>query len=177
MRKTSFVAVATASFVVAGVATADIVEVEPNDTMGTATPIVRQASPWADVGVMMLTAGGDDVDFFSIELSAGEIITVITTPFDDPFTDPDTMAALFDSDGNEVAFNDDGGPGFGSAYRFVVEVSGTYFIAITGFNDRDFNGGHNQDGAYALTVSIVPAPPALALLAGGLFMRRRRRRA
>ncbi|NUL81345.1 MAG: PEP-CTERM sorting domain-containing protein [Armatimonadetes bacterium] len=155
-----------------------IVESEPNNDSTTADSIVRGAAPWSDVGVMGLNAG--DVDWFTIHLNQGEILTVITTPMDDtsPFFDPDTMLGLFDAGLAELRFNDDAGGGFGSAVRWDARYTGKYYIAVTGFGDRDFNGsGHTEDGQYALTVSIVPEPASMVALGMGLagMLRLRRR--
>lgn len=161
----------------ASVAGAVLVETEPNNSFATANAIVRGAAPWADVGVMSLTAGGGDVDYFSIRLFAGEFITIITTPIEDPYTDPDTMLALFDDNQNEIAFNDDAGSGFGSAIRWQATYTGTHYIAVTGFNDRDFSGNdHPEDGPYILTVSIVPEPATLIVVGAGLAALAARRR-
>lgn len=160
----------------ASVAGAVIVETEPNNTFAQANVIARGSAPWADVGVMSLTAGGGDVDFFSIRLLQGEFITIITTPIEDPYTDPDTMLALFDDNQQELAFNDDAGSGFGSAIRWQATYTGTHFIAVTGFGDRQFTGNHSEDGAYILTVSIVPEPATLVAIGAGLAALAARRR-
>jgi len=160
----------------ASFAGAVIIEVEPNNVFAQATPITRNPAPWADVGVMSLTAGGGDVDFFSIELFAGEFLTVITTPIEDPYTDPDTILALFDNNQNELAFNDDAGSGFGSAIRWQATYTGVHYIAVSGFGDDDFVGDHNEDGAYILTVSTVPEPATLLAVGAGLAALAARRR-
>lgn len=160
----------------ASVAGAVIVETEPNNTFADANAITRGSAPWADVGVMSLTAGGGDVDYFSIQLIQGEFITIITTPIEDPYTDPDTMLALFDNGQNELAFNDDAGSGFGSAIRWQATYTGLHYIAVTGFYDRDFSGDHEEDGPYILTVSIVPEPATLLAVGAGLAALAARRR-
>lgn len=160
----------------ASVAGAVIVETEPNNTFGTANVITRGPSPWADVGVMSLTAGGGDVDFFSINLFEGEFITIITTPIEDPYSDPDTILGLFDNSQNPLEFNDDAGSGFGSAIRWQAEYTGVHYIAVSGFGDDDFVGDHSEDGAYILTVSTVPEPATLLAIGAGLAALAARRR-
>jgi hypothetical protein len=160
-------------------ARADIVESEPNNSFATADPIARGAVPWSDVGIMTLGGSGGDLDFFSIFLDVGEVITVVTTPLDNPdFTDPDTVLGFFDPGGGLIVSDDDGGPGLGSAVGHVAAFAGTYFIGVTGFPDFGFAGGHTESGRYALTVSIVPAPGALSMLlalgVAGVGRRRRR---
>ncbi|MER3413787.1 MAG: hypothetical protein C4341_06030 [Armatimonadota bacterium] len=162
----------------ASVAGAVIIETEPNNTFEQANAITRGSAPWADVGVMSLTAGGGDVDFFSIQLFQGEFITIITTPIETPYTDPDTILGLFDDTHQELAFNDDAGSGFGSAIRWQATYTGTHYIAVSGYGDRQFRGEHRQDGPYILTVSVVPEPATLLAVGAGLaalVVRRRTR--
>lgn len=168
-------------------ANAAFIETEPNNTMAQATPIVRGAAPWADVGVVSLAATGTDVDFFAIQLDENDVITAVTTPLAYPFGDPDTYMALFDSTGYELAYNDDSGDGYGSMLQWAVVPgeAGTYYIAVTGYGDEDFDGlddyssmPHYATGSYALTVSVVqlPEPATLLLLAGaglGMIVRRK----
>ena len=53
-----------------------------------------------------------------------------------------------------------------------VPASGVVNLAVTGFNDEDFEGMHDQSGGYCL---IIPEPVCvLVLLAGVPALRRRR---
>lgn len=156
-----------------------------NDTRATATAIVRGSTPWADVGVLNLGAS-DDVDWFAIQLNAGEIFTAITTPLRTLYSSPDTVMALFDLAGTTAFIhNDDGGSGgapnpvtnFGSALRFEAPTTDTYYLAITGWHgsagqdaDTYYSAPiHPEAGLYALTTSIVvPEPGTIAAIATGL---------
>jgi hypothetical protein len=157
-----------------GVASATIDEVEPNNSLATAQ-VLPFGTPGSEAVLGSLTPG--DVDFYSVDLVAGHLFTANIfdfTPGDD--TDNDSVLALFDSDGDLIALDDDGGPGFLSVLFLIVPETGTYTIGVTGFPDFDFVGDHGEDFIYKLVINrSVPAPATLALLAAGVAVGRRRR--
>ncbi|RIK68793.1 MAG: hypothetical protein DCC65_01285 [Planctomycetota bacterium] len=135
----------------------------------------------ADVGLGSLAAG--DVDFYSVFVPEGCIVTAITTPLT-PFGNvPDTLLGAFDPGLALLAGSDDAGsdgnsagPVRGSAVRFLSLVTGTYYLGVSGFPDFGFTGDHSEGGDYLLTVSITPEPSTLGLLAiGALALIRRRK--
>ena len=149
----------------------------------------------SDVGLGSLAAGGADVDFYSVSLPAGCIVTAITTPFSTPFSNPDTTLGAFAPGGGlPIIVNDDDSttnvplpnqPNRGSAIRFITSVGGLYSFVVSGFSDGlgadVFDGlvggvGHGEVGNYALTISVFPEPGTIALLASGLLLIARRRR-
>jgi hypothetical protein len=157
-----------------------------NDMLAGADPI--PTGPGAYVSVMELEE--NDVDFFALTLSAGQVLSAITAPVDDlafvepSFDFPDTVLGLFDSSGTELLSNDDAGlevpepvPGvrsdnpffeqegiFGSAFRAVIPSDGVYYVGVTGFGDDGFTGEHDEFGRYALLVGVAgdDEPPLLA---------------
>ena len=164
-----------------------------NDTQGTADPITRGPVIWADAGEMYLAIGGGDMDFFSICLEEGEILMAATTPLAELFTMPDTILGLFDQDGYLLALNNDAGSGdpgiseeyLGSKIEYQATVGATYYIGVTGYDDFDFDGNsdtinignaHEETGAYALTVTVIPEPATLSLIIIGLIPLLRRRK-
>jgi hypothetical protein len=134
---------------------------EPNDTIADAAEnahIVKTGPVTTDAGELELVAG--DIDFLGISaLSAGDIVTVTTTPLEDPpdFEQPDTIVGLFDSTATDPTTmilcrgdntrNDDlqncpGGNcvGRGSLCRFLIEAPGDYYVGVTGFRPKNPGG-------------------------------------
>jgi hypothetical protein len=133
---------------------------DANDSIDTAgIQIPRERDPSAYVGEFNL--GPNDVDFVGLgPLVEGDVITAISTPLEDGFFNfPDTAFGVFDAAGDLLLFNDDAGnEGFGSGLRFRVEEDGAHFLGVTGWEDEGFMGFHEEEGDYALTISVLPVP-------------------
>ena len=85
-----------------------------------------------------LASGNEDE--WTFEGSGGDIITIsLTASFD-------TYLELMDADGNQIAFNDDGGQGLNSLIdNFRLPADGTYTIVARGFSS-------SASGAYNLSL-------------------------
>ena len=167
-------------------ASAAIIELEPNNTLATATTIVPGPVPWMDMGLVNLSVGGGDVDFFEISLNLGELMVAGTLPLKTPYVTPDTVLGIYSSGGSLLTVNDDANATTkGSEVSWVAAYSGSHYIAVSGFDDMNFDGfsdsvggPHIEDGMYVLSVTVVPEPGPLVLLGGGVLvavLRRRRR--
>jgi hypothetical protein len=170
--------------VVASPAAALLTDQEPsNDSMSTAAiQITPSGTTITDGGKFSFTAGGGDIDFVGIGgLLAGDVVTVLTTPLNDPpdFESPDTIVGLFDSNENMLCVYDDAfnnelnefPVGYGSLCRLEIPADGDYFVGVTGLSADPFNAAHFETGPYSLTLTIVPLPePGVMLqLASGLL--------
>ena len=173
-----------------------------NQTTAGADLIAIPPATHAAVAVSQLVA--NDVDFYRLELSAGDVLSAMTAPLTSLPTDygaPDTMLGLFDSGGTLLLLDDDSGDTgndadgvlasdhpfvsaagntiFGSALRAEITTSGTYYLGVTGFGDNNFVGTHGESGSYALLVG-VPEPSTVVLLVTSLsalaLVRRLRRK-
>jgi hypothetical protein len=188
--------VAQAEYVAFDAGANDVLQLVPNlvSDIGIVNARFASCSAASEVGLGSLAAGGTDVDYYSVALPAGCIVTAITTPYLAPFSVPDTTLGAFDPGGALIIANDDAGssppvPTRGSAIRFITSVAGVYNFAVSGFDDGlgtdttpRFDGfvdpgiGHGEEGVYALTISVFPEPGTIAMLAAGLLMIARRRK-
>ncbi|ARA94235.1 hypothetical protein AWN76_014440 [Rhodothermaceae bacterium RA] len=128
---------------------------EPNDTTGDApaiTPngVVHEA--------MLFNAANpdfaDDIDYYRVDVpEAGGTLVCETIPYDGAFwgRDTDMYMLLYDSEGNELATNDDntvmledGSPfdDWHSKIEYTVTTPGAYFCAI---RSQDFGSGTDRD--------------------------------
>lgn len=74
---------------------------------------------------------GGDVDLFAVQLSAGARYELRTT------TSGDTVLALLDASGAELARNDDApGGGRASFLAFSATQSGTHYLAVSGYSNN-----------------------------------------
>lgn len=90
-----------------------------------------------------------DHDWFRLDLSAGQSITVAL----DGLTLEDPYLRIYDSAGNLLYENDDGGPGRDSLLTFTASYTGTYFVDVGAWNE-------GYVGDYQLSVNAY-VPPAV----------------
>lgn len=96
---------------------------------------------------------GDDVDYFQFTANAGDTLLAEVTD-----GNLDSLIGLFDdATGVLLALDDDGGAGLLSKLLFTIPATGKYVIAVTTFNDFDFNGvgTSNSGGRYVLDIDVV----------------------
>ncbi|PHQ59009.1 MAG: hypothetical protein COC03_07250, partial [Robiginitomaculum sp.] len=91
------------------------------------------------------TAG--DADWYAITLTAGSRYIISNTGFGDTVLS-DAYLELRDSTGAIVAFDDDSGPESNARLAYVIETTGTYYVAASAYLDNT--------GDYAITIEEVP---------------------
>jgi hypothetical protein len=83
-------------------------------------------------GRVSIIGAPDDVDWFAVELIEGRPYRFSLDGAEpDPLADP--YLRLYDSEGNEVASDDDGGPGLNAYLTYTSATGGTYFVAASSF--------------------------------------------
>jgi hypothetical protein len=125
----------------------------------------------------------NDVDFYSFTVGANQVLTLTVDTPDGPQNGDDPMVGLFSADGTRLAFDDDGGPGYDSLLTFTISNPGTFYAAVTGFDDFDFDGiadlfedensGSgipNTDFQYNLQISAVDGPQPVPVPAAGWLL-------
>jgi hypothetical protein len=120
---------------------ADIVETEPNDTIGTANGV---PVPTRFAG----SAPSGDVDVVSISLGSQTPVRIQT--FDATGTgcaSIDTVIRLLNADGSQRAFDDDGGVPLCSRIDALLPA-GTYYVEVTPY-------GSTSIGSYRLHLTVV----------------------
>ncbi|MBA3287201.1 MAG: hypothetical protein H0U21_04135 [Acidimicrobiia bacterium] len=105
--------------------------------------------------------GNGDFDHYRVRAVAGDVITVDTAT---PSGSLDTMISVFNTAGEEVAFNDDSGATLDSHIEYVVPANGRFSVAIAGFRtfqsdpyDSASGLGFGSEGPYEVTISVGEA--------------------
>ena len=108
---------------------------------------------------------GDTEDWIKIEMEAGTTYTISVsgTLSSEGNGKMDTILTLLDSKGGEIRMNDDDTtPGMdgispGSKLEFTPEVSGTYYISVSTYQN---NPNLDNSGSYTLSVTGMTVDPA-----------------
>ncbi|MEQ1617395.1 MAG: pre-peptidase C-terminal domain-containing protein [Terricaulis sp.] len=119
--------------------------------IGDSAETAEMLSPGPEGRTSLIGAPGD-VDWFAVNVVEGRPYR-FTLSGSEPDALVDPLLVLYDAEGNEVARDDDGGPGYASSITFMPLASGTYFAAAAAFGEE---GG---SGLYSLRVldNDVPA--------------------
>ena len=118
------------------------------DTSGIADAQDLAFDPAGDVAASGILDSKDDIDYFKLELAARTDLVIRTTGLVG-----DTRGTLLDSNGGQIASNDDGQL-WPSRFQFLLRTrlaAGTYYIAVSGYDEDD-------SGLYVLHVNPVTEP-------------------
>lgn len=106
-------------------------------------------------------SGTGDFDFYSVDLTAGQSVTI-----DTDITEPlDTVLVVYDAAGEVVATNDDDGETLASRLTFTPTEAGTFFVMVSGFGsgtilpedpfDPASGLGAGSEGDYELLITTA----------------------
>lgn len=103
-------------------------------------------------------SGRGDFDFYKVRGRVGQVLEV---DINTPRGDLDSMVAVFDARGREVAFNDDTDAGLDSFLRYKFVTAGNYYVMTTGFFSFPRNpfrsgsgSGADSQGPYRVRITI-----------------------
>jgi hypothetical protein len=151
------------------VQTAPAVVLDTNDSISEATPL--GAISTTPVTASSSISPDTDVDIYGFMVSAGQTIDF---DIDTSLNGPGGLGSyirLFNAQGIQLAFNNDGvAPGesqlgFDAYLRFTFASAGTYYLGVSNFNnvqynaitgDGDSSGGLNTVGIYELILQALP---------------------
>lgn len=108
--------------------TAEVAETEPNDDFASAN-----AASCGDVIRPAAVDVPDDIDWIAFSANAGDLITVGTNA-DGASPIDDTIIGLFDAAGNQLAIDDDSGPGtYSLISSFAAPATGVYYLGVIAY--------------------------------------------
>ena len=105
-----------------------------NDIMS-ATPIMSGMQVAGNIET------GDDEDYFSIEVTEAGLLRAAATG------DTDTVGTIYDSEGNELAMDDNSGADMNFNVSTLIAAAGTYYIRVT--------SSEMSTGMYTLTATFI----------------------
>lgn len=112
-----------------------------------------RGNTWGDATAGEISAVGDR-DVFQYTAPGRELVTIDVVTTDNRL---DTFVRVYDSRGNLVAIDDDGGDGRNSHVVFTTFMGETYFVEVAGYGD-------NSIGTYRIRTAVGPQPrPAFVM--------------
>ncbi len=151
------------------VQTVAVVVPDPNDSISEAASLGAITTTPATVSASL--SPDTDVNMVSFNATAGQVIDFdIDTPLNGT-GGLGSFVRLFDAQGTQLAFNNDGlAPGesrlgFDAYLRYTIAAAGTYYLGVSNYNNVQYNavtgdgdtaGGLNTVGSYQLIVRALP---------------------
>lgn len=151
------------------VQTAPVSVPDPNDTIAEATSL--GALTTSPVTVNASITPDTDVNMVGFSVTAGQVIDFDIDTALNGTGGLGSYIRLFNTQGTQLAFNNDGlAPGesvlgFDAYLRYTFDTAGTYYLGVSNFNniqyspvtgDGDVSGGQNTIGSYQLIVQALP---------------------
>ncbi len=142
---------------------------EPNDTIGTAAPILLGGDGTRTLEDLVIGDGTNaaaDVDIFRVFVTGPSLISAAVRARSLPINSSlDSYLRIFDGAGQQLAVNDNFN-GLDSKVEIFVPGSGDYYIAVSAFPNVSYNPtiltgrvASGSGGIYALDVAVVTPGP------------------
>jgi len=134
----------------------DRTEVGRNDTVATATPLLRLPFDSANPAfATVIDADRADVDFYSFRVRAGDVLAIEVVR-----GSLDSVIGVFDADTGELLVtDDDGGNGLLSRLLLQVDADLRLAVAVSTFPDIEFLGAGETNGRYSLYINTYRGTP------------------
>ncbi|HKB94026.1 MAG TPA: hypothetical protein VKC62_07330, partial [Gaiellaceae bacterium] len=136
---------------------------DPGNDVRSGADALAPGAGGAAVLVGELVSGGppSDVDYFSVELAVGDVVSATVAAMEPGLDSPDTRLALFDPSGTLVVEDTDASLSetVDPAIRARVQTAGTYTLAVAANDDTTYDGSGTASGRYSLTVGVQPDLP------------------
>lgn len=146
MRARWVIGAAGAALLVAGVPAA--ARAQTADVPGDATTQTQLGADGVDGDI----SGGGDADWYRLRVERGQRYQfTLAAPTGEDGQGLDPTLAVYDAQGNQIAFNDDDGTSLSSALVYSPSESGEIFVEARGFLDESV-------GAYQLRFTASEAP-------------------
>lgn len=126
---------------------------EKNNSIAKAKAVNLPFNTEAELRFTEVRPAGGDVDYFKVRnLKAGKtlIVDLLSGQFD-------SVLGIFDSSGNLLAVDDDGGLAPLSRIEMVIPADGIYYIAVSAWSDFDFTGDGNQHPIFGVGRYVIDA--------------------
>ncbi|AFZ50797.1 pre-peptidase C-terminal domain-containing protein [Dactylococcopsis salina] len=133
-------------------------EASPNDTLDTATALLVGDEIQGNIGdrTEFVTVPGLDVDVYTLTLEADQAIRINLNRT----SQLDPILRFFNSEGEEIAFNDDIGSSDNALLELTIPETGDYYIGVSGFGNENYDvttAGSGKSfastGSYQLIIS------------------------
>lgn len=149
--------------------TAPVSVPDPNDTIAEATALGALST--TQITLSSSITPDTDVNMVSFSVSAGLVVDFDIDTTLNGTGGLGSYLRLFNAQGTQLAFNNDGlAPGesvlgFDAYLRYTFDTAGIYYLGVSNFNnilyspvtgDGDVSGGQNATGSYQLIVQSLP---------------------
>lgn len=142
---------------------------EPNDTLGTATPLILAGTGQARLDDLFMgdgDAAASDVDIFRVFATGPSVLTADVLARRLPVSSSlDSYLRVFDGSGRELARNDNY-EGLDSRVEYFIPAAGDYYLAVSAYPNTTYQPATTNgrtpgasSGSYSLSVQLLTAGP------------------